>query len=71
MEAYFPFDPYHLPKSKRWVAKDYNEWKLPSGMRREEEDEYSDAEDEEESDAESLVDDDEQYLMTPALSVTS
>ena len=33
LEPYFPFDPYHLPISKRWVEGDYNEWKLPQGMR--------------------------------------
>ena len=27
MDAYFPFDPYQLPKSKRWLDGDYNEWK--------------------------------------------
>ena len=26
LEAYFPFDPYLLPKSKRWLEGDYVEW---------------------------------------------
>ena len=26
LDAYFPFDPYKLPKSKRWIEKDYREW---------------------------------------------
>lgn len=26
LDAYFPFDPYHLPISKRWLKGDYNEW---------------------------------------------
>ncbi len=26
LDAYFPFDPYHLPKSKRWIEGDYREW---------------------------------------------
>ena len=26
LDAYFPFDPYRLPRSKRWVADDYREW---------------------------------------------
>ncbi|KAL8980317.1 MAG: hypothetical protein Q9205_004566 [Flavoplaca limonia] len=26
LDEYFPFDPYHLPKSKRWVEGDYREW---------------------------------------------
>ncbi|KAK3066209.1 DNA independent RNA polymerase I transcription factor [Teratosphaeriaceae sp. CCFEE 6253] len=38
LEAYFPFDPYALPRSKGWVAGEYNEWRLPPGMAREEED---------------------------------
>ncbi|KAI8939837.1 hypothetical protein NX059_003575 [Plenodomus lindquistii] len=32
MDAYFPFDPYVLPKSKRWVQGDYVEWKPVPGM---------------------------------------
>lgn len=27
LDAYFPFDPYNLPFSKRWIVGDYNEWK--------------------------------------------
>lgn len=26
LDEYFPFDPYHLPKSKRWIQGDYREW---------------------------------------------
>ncbi len=26
LDAYFPFDPYHLPISKRWLKGDYVEW---------------------------------------------
>ena len=26
LDEYFPFDPYHLPKSKRWIEGDYREW---------------------------------------------
>lgn len=58
LEAYFPFDPYHLPKSKRWVESDYNEWKLPRGMRQDdEEDVYSEDESDDDSDADSDSDD--------------
>lgn len=61
LEPYFPFDPYHLPKSKRWVEDDYNEWKLPRGMKRDDDDEdgydnRSDPGSEDESDEESLPD---------------
>ncbi|KAK6420557.1 DNA independent RNA polymerase I transcription factor [Oleoguttula sp. CCFEE 5521] len=54
LEAYFPFDPYHLPKSKKWVEADYNEWKLPRGMNGDDEEEYSEDESAEESDDEEL-----------------
>ncbi|KAL8937904.1 MAG: hypothetical protein Q9216_004190 [Gyalolechia sp. 2 TL-2023] len=27
LDEYFPFDPYHLPRSKRWIDGDYREWK--------------------------------------------
>ncbi|MCJ1272592.1 hypothetical protein MMC21_000378 [Puttea exsequens] len=26
LDDYFPFDPYHLPKSKRWMEDDYRKW---------------------------------------------
>ena len=26
LDAYFPFDPYRLPRSRRWVEDDYREW---------------------------------------------
>ncbi|EON64205.1 hypothetical protein W97_03435 [Coniosporium apollinis CBS 100218] len=32
LDAYFPFDPYHLPRSKRWLEGDYNEWKALPGL---------------------------------------
>lgn len=38
LESYFPFDPYFLPNSKQWVAGDYNEWKPPRGLNRDDED---------------------------------
>lgn len=27
LDAYFPFDPFHLPISKKWIAGEFNEWK--------------------------------------------
>ncbi|WPH01041.1 RNA polymerase I-specific transcription initiation factor RRN3 [Acrodontium crateriforme] len=56
LEAYFPFDPYHLPTSRHWVESDYNEWKLPSGMRRDDEDEEYSEDEDDESDDGSLLD---------------
>ncbi|KAI9840248.1 MAG: hypothetical protein M1837_001831 [Sclerophora amabilis] len=32
LDAYFPFDPYHLPRSKRWIEGDYVEWKGIPGL---------------------------------------
>lgn len=32
LDEYFPFDPYHLPKSKRWIEGDYREWAGISGL---------------------------------------
>ncbi|KAK2807557.1 hypothetical protein FQN50_005425 [Emmonsiellopsis sp. PD_5] len=38
LDAYFPFDPYHLPRSRRWVVEDYLEWRgIPGVDDREEE----------------------------------
>jgi RNA polymerase I-specific transcription initiation factor RRN3 len=57
LEAYFPFDPYKLPRSKRWIDGEYVEWKGVRGLDDEDEDaesetdwegEYESGEDEEE-----------------------
>ena len=32
LDAYFPFDPYHLPKSKRWIEGDYRAWSGIPGL---------------------------------------
>ncbi|TKA83770.1 hypothetical protein B0A55_00004 [Friedmanniomyces simplex] len=70
LEAYFPFDPYHLPRSKRWVEGDYNEWKVPAGMMQEEDDEGEDSSDE--SDEDSLLEELEEELPeVDAVSVSS
>lgn len=59
LDGFFPFDPYHLPISKRWIGDDYREWTgVPGlddqddgrGIRREHE------EDEEESEVEEDLD---------------
>lgn len=33
LDPYFPFDPYHLPKSKSWLKGDYVEWDDPEGLK--------------------------------------
>lgn len=58
LEAYFPFDPYHLPESKRWVESDYNEWKLPTGMKQDDDDDDAES-DNDDDDDEDLGDEDD------------
>ncbi|GJP94818.1 hypothetical protein AnigIFM63604_010244 [Aspergillus niger] len=48
LDAYFPFDPYQLPRSRRWVENDYVHWRGIPGL---DEDDDSDSEaDDNESD---------------------
>ncbi|KAK3645123.1 DNA independent RNA polymerase I transcription factor [Elasticomyces elasticus] len=70
LEVYFPFDPYHLPQSKRWVEGEYNEWKSPQGMQRIDDEEEEDSGDD--SDDDSLPEDLEDDLPEmDAVSVSS
>lgn len=39
LDAYFPFDPYQLPRSKRWLEGDYLEWRGIPGVDEEYDDE--------------------------------
>lgn len=50
LDEYFPFDPYHLPRSKRWVQDDYREWKSIPGLD-EKVDDASGSEDDDEEDS--------------------
>lgn len=59
LEANFPFDPYVLPRSKRWLESDYVTWKPVPGMKvpadeqeEEEEDDGDDSEEDGEDDEE-------------------
>jgi len=70
LEAYFPFDPYQLPKSKRWVEADYNEWKLPAGMRQDDDEDDEDSE-LDESDDESLPEDADDLPVADTISISS
>jgi RNA polymerase I-specific transcription initiation factor RRN3 len=57
LDAYFPFDPYVLPRSKRWIEEDYVQWKPVPGMPVEkDEDSEDDEEDEDEDESESESD---------------
>jgi RNA polymerase I-specific transcription initiation factor RRN3 len=58
LDSYFPFDPYQLPLSKRWVESDYLQWKPIPGLNAEDDDE----EDEDDSSVEGGLDDDTQSI---------
>jgi RNA polymerase I-specific transcription initiation factor RRN3 len=48
LDAYFPFDPYVLPRSKRWIEHDYVQWKPVPGMPVEKEEDSDDDDDDDE-----------------------
>ncbi|KAI0966370.1 RNA polymerase I-specific transcription initiation factor RRN3 [Xylaria arbuscula] len=50
--SYFPFDPYQLPKSKRWVDEDYLKWRPIPGLNPDEIGDDSDEDDLDEEDDE-------------------
>lgn len=52
LDAYFPFDPYHLPRSRRWLEGDYVEWRGIPGV-----DDQDDSDSEMEEDEEEISDD--------------
>lgn len=47
MDPYFPFDPYQLPVSKRWLEGDYVQWRGVPGLNADESEDDSDDMDEE------------------------
>jgi RNA polymerase I-specific transcription initiation factor RRN3 len=57
LDAYFPFDPYQLPLSRRWIENDYVQWRGVPGLHDEEEDEDESGEEEEEEEEVDLDDD--------------
>ncbi|KAH0528675.1 hypothetical protein TsFJ059_003504 [Trichoderma semiorbis] len=52
LDPYFPFDPYQLPVSKRWLTNDYVHWKAIPGLNAEDDEEDSDEFDDDEDDEE-------------------
>ena len=50
LDAYFPFDPYQLPISKRWVEDDYVQWRGIPGLDVEEDEDSEDESDGEDDD---------------------
>ncbi|CUS07084.1 unnamed protein product [Tuber aestivum] len=60
LDSYFPFDPYNLKRSKRWIQGCYNEWEPIEGLEDEEEednDSSGESDNDNESVAEEEVDD--------------
>ncbi|KAI9720014.1 MAG: hypothetical protein M1812_003140 [Candelaria pacifica] len=55
LDTYFPFDPYCLPISKRWIKDDYLEWKGIPGLRDPEAGADSEIEDEEDDENVDIV----------------
>lgn len=50
LDPYFPFDPYQLPVSKRWLAEDYVNWKSIPGLNAEDDEDSDDFEDDDDED---------------------
>ena len=48
LDPYFPFDPYQLPASKRWLEGDYVQWTSIPGLNADDDDDDSDDLDDEE-----------------------
>jgi len=57
LDAYFPFDPYQLPVSKRWIEGDYVQWKGIPGLNQEDDSDDDSGEEDGEDDVD--VDDDD------------
>ncbi|KAL4890544.1 RNA polymerase I-specific transcription initiation factor RRN3 [Aspergillus ambiguus] len=55
LDAYFPFDPYQLPRSRRWLDGDYVHWRGIPGLHDVDESD-SEAEDEDDADEDGLSD---------------
>lgn len=61
LDAYFPFDPYQLPRSKRWLDGDYLPWRGIPGVDEEDEEEcHSDSQHQHAAEQEEEEDDSEQ-----------
>ncbi|KAH7023266.1 RNA polymerase I-specific transcription initiation factor RRN3 [Ilyonectria destructans] len=55
LDPYFPFDPYQLPVSKRWLENDYVNWKAVQGLNAEDEDDSDDLDDLDDMDEADLI----------------
>lgn len=52
LDAYFPFDPYQLPRSRRWLEGDYVHWRGIAGLHDADDDSEVDEEDDDDEDGE-------------------
>jgi len=52
LDPYFPFDPYQLPISKRWLVDDYVHWKSVPGLNADDDDDSDEMDDDEDGDIE-------------------
>lgn len=59
LEAYFPFDPYQLPRSRRWLEGDYVEWRGVPGLDADDDESDSGAEEGENDDEDATGTDEE------------
>ncbi|CEJ95114.1 Putative RNA polymerase I specific transcription initiation factor RRN3 [[Torrubiella] hemipterigena] len=50
LDPYFPFDPYQLPVSKRWISNEYLSWQRVPGLNTEEDDDSDIADDDDNDD---------------------
>ncbi|EPS29634.1 hypothetical protein PDE_04584 [Penicillium oxalicum 114-2] len=58
LDAYFPFDPYQLPRSRRWLEGDYVEWRGIPGLDKDDDDSDSDTDNDDDDDDETATDED-------------
>ncbi|PQE10100.1 hypothetical protein CJF31_00004044 [Rutstroemia sp. NJR-2017a BVV2] len=58
LDAYFPFDPYQLPVSKKWIEDDYVQWKGIPGLNQDEDEDDSSAEEDDDEDEGEPAEDD-------------
>ncbi|KAL5614707.1 uncharacterized protein BROUX77_000544 [Berkeleyomyces rouxiae] len=59
LEQYFPFDPYQLPLSKRWIEGEYLAWRTIPGINGDDSDEDSSEDDDDDDEIEVLIEEDE------------
>jgi len=74
LDAYFPFDPYVLPRSKRWIEGDYVQWEPVPGMpvqKDDDEDEEEESEDDDEEDDEDEDDNESESEADPDVRVAA